>query len=64
MTTALSQQIEIATLAMFDLLYRKRIGHKTLRRAEAAGVSEPRLRAMARFIETKGTPRQFDDLPE
>lgn len=53
-------QIDIATQALNDLFNHNRIIEKTLCEAAEAKISEPRLKAMVRFIELKGPPKQYE----
>lgn len=55
----IDNQIRIAKLAAYVLHYQGGIGDDILELAKLAGISRNRLFAMAKFIQTKGEPKNF-----
>ena len=55
----LDNQIRIAQLAAYTLHYQGKITDGLNQMAKEMAISEARLRAMVKFVQTKGQPTQF-----
>ena len=63
MNAQLNQQIQIVRIASNQLAYSGRIEEDIRQEAKEMGISEGRLRAMAKFFITSGEPKQYRRFP-